>query len=138
MTRHASSRSGGDAMALTSTQKALFAAAVFTVVLLSATPVLISRLGWLFAGHVLFGLTVGLMVGMTKSSIVSGTLPLLFTFAGGSIVALSIGDSRTSEQLDTLGRQLSGFGIGTVVGLLVGVAFKHWGIELPLGKIREG
>lgn len=125
-------------MALTSTQKALLATAVFIVVLLFATPVLVSQFGWLFTGHVLFGLTVGLMVGMTKSSIVSGVLPLLFTFAGGSIVALSIGESRTAEQLDTLGRQLGGFGIGTTVGLLVGVALQKADFQLPLGKVREG
>jgi uncharacterized membrane protein (GlpM family) len=78
------------------------------------------------------------MVGMTKSSIVSGVLPLLFTFAGGSIVTLSIGDNRTVEQLDTLGKQLAGFGIGTSIGLLVGVVLnKLGGVELPLGKFSD-
>ncbi len=125
-------------MALSEAKKAAIAAAVFIAALLPATWLLLSRFGWLFAGHVLFGLTIGLMVGMTKSSIVSGVLPLLFTFAGGSIVALSIGDNRTAEQLDTLGRQLAGFGIGTIIGLLVGVALQKWNISLPLGKLREG
>ena len=111
---------------------------VFAVALVVVTWLLVPRLGWLFAGHVLFGLTVGLMVGMTKSSIVSGVLPLFFTFAGGSIVALSIGDNRTAEQLDTLGRQLAGFGVGTTIGLLIGVALQKWNISLPLGRLREG
>ncbi len=125
-------------MALSETKKAAITAGVFTAALLLVTWLLISQFGWLFAGHVLFGLTVGLMVGMTKSSIVSGVLPLLFTFAGGSIVALSIGDNRTAEQLDTLGRQLAGFGVGTIIGLLVGVALQKGNIALPLGKLREG
>jgi uncharacterized membrane protein AbrB (regulator of aidB expression) len=105
--------------------------------LLVIAPLLIWNFGWLFAGHVIFGLTIGLMVGMTKSSIVSGVLPLLFTFAGGSIVALSIGDNRTDKQLDTLGKQLAGFGIGTSVGLLVGIVLSKVGVQLPLGKLKD-
>ncbi|MGH8691593.1 MAG: hypothetical protein ACREUS_11265 [Burkholderiales bacterium] len=112
------------------------AVAVAVSVLIIA-PLLIWQFGWLFAGHVMFGLTVGLMVGMTKSSIVSGVLPLLFTFAGGSIVALSIGEDRTAEQLDTLGKQLAGFGIGTSIGVLVGIFLSKSGVELPLGKLKD-
>ena len=125
-------------MDLSEAKRAAVTAALLTAALLPVTWLLISRFGWLFAGHVLFGLTIGLMVGMTKSSIVSGVLPLLFTFAGGSIVALSIGDDRTAQQLDTLGRQLAGFGLGTSIGLLAGVALQKWNISLPLGKLREG
>jgi uncharacterized membrane protein AbrB (regulator of aidB expression) len=113
------------------------AVGVSLVVLFIAAPVLVNQFGWLFAGHILFGLTVGLMVGMTRSSIVSGVLPLLFTFAGGSIVALSIGDDRTPEQLDTLGRQLTGFGFGTSVGVLFGIILSKTGVELPLGKFKD-
>lgn len=122
-------------MALTKTQKAFLVAVGFIVLLLVAAWLLITQLGWLLAGHVLFGLTIGLMVGMTNSSIVSSALPLLFTFAGGSIVALSIGDNRTAEQLDTLGKQLAGFGLGTSPGLLVGVALRSMDIQLPLGAL---
>jgi len=77
------------------------------------------------------------MVSMTKSSIVSGVLHLLFTFAGGSIVALSIKDNRTSEQLETLGEQLVGFGIGTSVGLLVGIVLSKAGVQFPLGRFQD-
>jgi hypothetical protein len=100
-------------------------------------PILVWNFDWLFAGHVIFGLTIGLMVGMTKSSIVSAVLPLLFTFAGGSIVSLSIRDNPTAEQLDTLGKQLVGFGIGTSVGLLVGIVLSKLEIQLPLGKFSD-
>lgn len=124
-------------MPLTPSGKAFSAAALFTVVLSLITPLLVWRFGWLFAGHALFGLTIGLMVGMTKSSIVSGALPLLFAFAGGSIVALSVSENRTVEQLDMLGKQLAGFGFGTIVGLLVGVALQKSDVQLPLGAVRE-
>ena len=113
------------------------AVAVSAIGILLMAPLLIWQFGWLFAGHVIFGLTVGLMVGMTKSSIVSGVLPLLFTFAGGSIVALSIGENRTAEQLDTLGKQLACFGIGTSVGVLIGIILSKSGVELPLGKLKD-
>ena len=107
------------------TSKKRFAVAAGFIILLALTAwLLVSQFGWAFAGHVLFGLTIGLMIGMTKSSIVSTALPLLFTFAGGSIVALSIGDKRTPEQLEILGSQLAGFGIGTSAGLLIGIALR--------------
>lgn len=93
--------------------------------------------GWLFGGHVLFGLTIGLMVGMSKSAVVSAALPLLFAFAGGSIVSLSITGEPTDAQLDTLGKQLAGFGIGTIIGVLVGVVLRINQIELLAGKFRD-
>ena len=111
--------------------------ALTSIGILLASWLLVCRWKWLFAGHVIFGLTVGLMVGMTKSSIVSAVLPLLFTFAGGSIVALSIGDQRTADQIVRLGQQLAGFGIGTSIGLLVGVMLKALEVELPLGKLKD-
>jgi uncharacterized membrane protein AbrB (regulator of aidB expression) len=114
-----------------------WAAGVIIVGLLLISPVLVWQFGWLLTGHLVFGLTIGLMVGMTKSSVVSGVLPLLFAFAGGSIVALSIGENRTPEQLETLGKQLGGFGIGTVIGLLVGAILSKIELQLPLGKFKE-
>jgi uncharacterized membrane protein len=77
------------------------------------------------------------MVGMTQSAVVSAALPLLFTFAGGSIVTLSIGETRTDAQLETLGMQLAGFAIGTIVGILAGVMLRKANVELPLGKFSE-
>lgn len=123
--------------------KAFAVATGFIISLLVVTPVLVGQFGWFFAGHVIFGLTVGLMVGMTQSSLVSGVMPLLFAFAGGSIVTLSGGsiltlsmeDNRVLQQLETLGRQLAGFGIGTIIGLFVGVALTKLDIKLPLGAL---
>lgn len=112
-----------------------FAVTGFIICLLVVTLVLVGQFGWFFAGHVIFGLTVGLMVGMTQSSVVSGVMPLLFAFAGGSIVTLSMDDNRTPQQLETLGRQLAGFGIGTIIGLFVGVALTKLDIKLPLGAL---
>jgi len=110
---------------------------IFLFLVISLTLALTSEetYGWLFAGHILFGLTVGLMIGMTQSKVVSDTLPLLFTFAGGSIVALSIG--HTDEQLTALGKQLAGFGIGMIVGLLVGIFLQKLEVSLPFGKMRK-
>jgi hypothetical protein len=119
------------------TKQAGTALAITIIGVLVIVPFLIWRAGWLFAGHVAFGLTIGLLVGMTQSSVVSATLPLLFTFAGGSIVALSVGTTRTSGQLDTLGMQLAGFGIGAIIGLLDGVILRKLDVQLPLGKFRE-
>lgn len=115
--------------------KAFAVATGFIIGLLVVTPMLIGQFGWFFAGHVIFGLTIGLMVGMTQSSVVSGVMPLLFAFAGGSIVTLSMDDNRTPQQLETLGRQLAGFGIGTIIGLFVGVALTKLDIKLPLGAL---
>lgn len=122
-------------MTWTNNDKARAVATGFIISLLVVTPVLVGLFGWFFAGHVIFGLTIGLMVGMTQSSVVSGVMPLLFAFAGGSIVALSIDDNRTPQQLETLGRQLAGFGIGTIIGLLVGVALTKLDVKLPLGAL---
>lgn len=130
---------GGDRkITLTPTGKAFVAAAAFAGALWLLTVLLVWKFGWLLAGHAVFGLSIGLMVGMTKSSVVSGVLPLLFAFAGGSIVALSIGEHRTAAQLEILGQQLVGFGFGTIVGLLLGVALHKWDVQLPLGKLGEG
>jgi hypothetical protein len=118
-------------------KEAKIAVAVSVAGLLVITAILVWNFSWLFAGHVIFGFTIGLMVGMTKSSIVSAVLPLLFSFAGGSIVALSVGGNPTDTQLETLGSQLVGFGIGTSVGLLVGIVIRDLGVELPLGKFQD-
>jgi hypothetical protein len=99
------------------------------------TPWLVTRIGWLAVGHAFFGLTVGLMVGMTRSAVVSGVLPLLFAFAGGTVVALSIGYSE--EELRIIGRQLATFGAGTILGIFVGVTLKQLKVDLPLGKFRD-
>lgn len=45
--------------------KAFAVATGFIISLLVLAPVLVGQFGWFFAGHVIFGLTVGLMVGMT-------------------------------------------------------------------------
>ena len=71
----------------------------FVVVLILAAILVVWGLGWLFGVHVLFGLTIGLMGGMSKSAVVSAALPLLFAFAGGSIVTLSITGEPTDAQL---------------------------------------
>ncbi|MCZ6484309.1 MAG: hypothetical protein O6826_01265 [Acidobacteria bacterium] len=49
---------------------------------------------WFFAGLIVFGLLTGGLTGMSKSPVVSAVLPLLFTFAGGSVVTLSMTMSR--------------------------------------------
>lgn len=118
--------------------KTAWQAAFFGVIVVGAgASLLVATFGWLFAGLALFGLTIGLLIGMTKSAVVAGVLPLLFTFAGGSILALSTGEGRTAEQLDTLGKQLAGFGIGTIAGVLFGIALQRLGVDIPLGKFRE-
>ena len=119
------------------TKAFLIMAGVISVILV-VTSALVSKFGWFTAGHVLFGFTIGLMIGMTKSATVSSALPLLFSFAGGSIIALSSTNNPTDpQQLATLGHQLCGFGSGTSVGLLLGVFLQKVSFVLPLGKFSD-
>jgi hypothetical protein len=122
---------------MTITKEQCWALTLTLALLLITTPLLIRTLHWFFTGHVMFGVTIGLMVGMTKSAVVSAALPPLFTFAGGSIVALSIGPDIKAPQLETLGEQLVGFGVGTIVGMLTGVVLRKFEIELPLGRFQD-
>ena len=85
---------------------------------------------WLFLGLIVFGLLVGGLTGMSQSPVVSAVLPLLFTFAGGSVVTLSMG--RPPGDLELLGKQLVVFGIGTALGVFLGILLRRAGYPLPI------
>ena len=88
---------------------------------------------YLLAGECLFGFLVGLLTGLSESKVVGTTLPLLFTFVSGTMVAFSVGDSITPETHKLLGVQLIWFSIGMVVGLAVGLLLRIYGkISLPI------
>lgn len=59
------------------------------------------RVPWLISGQAIFGLLIGLMVGLSASPIVNTTVGLLFAFIGGSIVFLI--KDRSDEDLNTIG-----------------------------------
>lgn len=88
----------------------------------------------LLGGHFAFGVLTGLLTGMSESAVVSVALPLLFTFAGGSIVALSVAEGVTPEDHALLGGQLLWFSVGAVLGLIVGMLLRKAGAGLPLRK----
>ena len=88
---------------------------------------------WLIAGHIVFGLVIGLLTGMSQTPMVSTVLPLLFTFAGGSVVTLSVATGRTDEHRQLLGQQLVTFGGSTALGVYLGILLRLSGhLCLPL------
>jgi hypothetical protein len=74
----------------------------------------------LLLGHFAFGLSAGLLTGMSKSPVVSTVLPLMFAFAGGSVLALTTVAGLTTEDENLLGFQLLWFAIGTIAGVFWG------------------
>jgi hypothetical protein len=61
-----------------------------------------------------FGLLVGTLIGLTSESVVSGFLPILFAFGGGSIIAFLDrfhGEERTIALIG-----IASLSIGTLVG----------------------
>lgn len=93
-------------------------------------------MGWLIAGHAILGVTIGAMIGLSKSHVVSAALPLLFAFAGGSIIGLSAG--RTEAELTLLGQQLTFFSAGVLAGMIAGIWLRKAGRELPFAPPRTG
>ena len=94
-------------------------------------------MSWLLGGECFFGFLVGLLTGLSESKVVGTALPLLFTFAGGSTVTLSVGDGITPATRKLLGLQLIWFSIGVVVGLAAGLVLRHYGIKLPFTGIVQ-
>ena len=88
---------------------------------LEARPSWRCAMAWFIGGHVVLGLLVGGVTGMSKSPLASTLLPLLFTFSGGSVVALSVIEGTTPQDLALLGQQPVAFGLGTIVGLACGI-----------------
>jgi hypothetical protein len=87
---------------------------------------------WLIVGHMSIGLTVGVVTGLSKSPVAGVLLPLLFAFAGGSVLALTAVDGITTQYHDLLGKQLTAFALPTLVGVFIGIACQKRKIELPV------
>ena len=81
-------------------------------------------------GHLAFGVATGLLTGMSKSPVVSVILPLMFTFAGGSVLALTTVAGLTADDKVLLGLELLAFAIGIIGGVFLG---KEAG-ELPFKR----
>ena len=93
---------------------------------------------WFFAGLIVFGLLTGGLTGMSKSPVVSAVLPLLFTFAGGSVVTLSMAEGRTPDDLELLGQQLVAFGGSTALGVFLGILLRKADRGLPFSGKSPG
>ena len=80
---------------------------------------------WLCMGQVSLGVLVGALLGLSKSPVVGVALPIIFTFAGGSVVGLAKGQS--DAQLTQIGLQLVAFCVPTLISMLVSARYREGG-----------
>lgn len=77
---------------------------------------------WLYVGQAIFGLLVGVTVGMSKTPIVATLLGLLFAFIGGSVIVMIKG--RTEGELELMGKCITALALFTLLGIWVGVSVR--------------
>src|SRR5271166_1458010 len=75
------------------------------------------------------GLLVGLITGMTATSVVGSLLGLLFAFIGGSAIALQ--GKLTTQQQQEVYTAISSLCICCIVGIFAGIAASEWQIVSP-------
>ena len=80
---------------------------------------------WLCMGQVSLGVLVGALLGLSKSPVVGVALPIIFTFAGGSVVGLAKGQS--DAQLTQIGLQLVAFCVPTLISMVVSARYREGG-----------
>jgi len=91
---------------------------------------------WLCMGLGSLGLLVGALLGLSKSPVVGVALPIIFTFAGGSVIGLAKGQS--DAQLTQTGLQLVAFCLCTLLSMVVSARCREGGIiDLSLGKTKQ-
>jgi hypothetical protein len=82
-----------------------------------------------FAAFVCFGIFIGTLIGLTADSVVSGFLPILFAFGGGSIIALMgtlQGDDRRTAFI-----AVGALSIGGLLGVYSSVYIAEYQILTP-------
>jgi hypothetical protein len=72
-------------------------------------------------GYVSLGLLVGILTGLTSSSIATTILASIFTLAGGSIAHLL---QKSDAQRKLIGSVLTGFALSCLLGVFVGIYAK--------------
>ena len=87
----------------------------------------------LYIGHLLLGSVAGVLTGMSQTAVVGVVLPALLAFGGGSVLSLSVAEGASPEDLGLLGTQMVCFAVGTVLGLIIGMALAKGGRKLPFG-----
>jgi hypothetical protein len=80
---------------------------------------------WLCMGQVSLGVLVGALLGLSKSPVVGVALPIIFTFAGGSVIGLAKGQS--DAQLTQIGLQLVAFCVPTLISMVVSARYREGG-----------
>ena len=78
-----------------------------------------SKMTWLYAGQSIFGLLIGILVGLSISPVVGTVLGLLFAFIGGSVILLLKG--RTEEELELTGKSIAALSGFMVLGVVIGI-----------------
>lgn len=101
---------------------------------------------WFYFGAFLLALTLGILTGISASPVVAVIIPLVFSIltAGGAIYVIRGGAAETpSNSIDQrmragfLGKQLTVFALGFIVGLWTGVAGKFHAPSIWFIKTTE-
>ncbi len=86
------------------------------------------------------GLLIGLLTGMTATSVVSSLLSLLFTFLGGSVLVML--QKLSDEQIRTAYKGVFSLSVGCIVGLFAGLIISERQLLTPFAnraaERREG
>ena len=85
-------------------------------------------------GHFLLGLIAGGLTGMSETPIAGTLLPAVISFGGGTVLALSVADGASADDLNLLGGQMTAFAVGTILGLFIGILLFKTSIKLPFKK----
>lgn len=89
---------------------------------------------WLVLGFAGLGLLIGNLVGLTSESIVTPVVGLVFTFVGGSVLAvlhkLTVDDRRIA------GRAILAFSVCCLIGVYVGITVAEYQVLTPANQRR--
>lgn len=88
------------------------------------------KIKWFIVGIAVFGLCVGLYVGLSVSPIVNSVVSLLFAFIGGSVVFLI--KDRDDDELNKIGISVLSLSLSMILGAFVGMDLR--GSDSLFGK----
>ena len=78
---------------------------------------------WFVTGMAVFGLMIGLLVGLSLTPVVNTVIGLLFAFIGGSIIVLIKG--RTEAELSAIGQSVTTISCFMIFGMIVGILLRN-------------